>query len=71
MQFNINRIEGFRQLRKEIRGSREHLIVGVDVAKDRHNAFFGTATGKILYKRLIFDNDIEVFESYQGQNGGL
>ena len=62
MQFNINRIEGFRQLRKEIRGSREHLIVGIDVAKDRHNAFLGTATGKILYKRLIFDNDIEGFE---------
>jgi len=62
MQFNINRIEGFRQLRKEIRGSKEHLIVGIDVAKDRHNAFFGTATGKILYKRLIFDNDIEGFE---------
>ncbi len=62
MQFNINRIEGFRQLRKEIRGSKEHLIVGIDVAKDRHNAFFGTATGRILYKRLIFDNDIEGFE---------
>jgi len=62
MQININRIEGFRQLRKEIRGSKEHLIVGIDVAKDRHNAFFGTATGKILYKRLIFDNDIEGFE---------
>ncbi len=62
MQLNINRIEGFRQLRKEIRGSKEHLIVGIDVAKDRHNAFFGTATGRILYKRLIFDNDIEGFE---------
>lgn len=32
------------------------------MAKDRHNAFFGTATGRILYKRLIFNNDIEGFE---------
>jgi hypothetical protein len=24
-----------------IRGSKEHLIVGIDVAKERHKAFFG------------------------------
>ena len=34
------RLEEFRQLKKEIRGSTEHLIVGIDVAKDNHNAFF-------------------------------
>jgi len=34
------RVESFRQLKKEIRGSEEHLIVGIDVAKDKHNAFF-------------------------------
>ncbi|GBE01988.1 hypothetical protein BMS3Abin08_01425 [bacterium BMS3Abin08] len=62
VQENCNSLEEFRQLRKEIRGSKKHLIVGIDVAKDRHNAFFATATGKILYKRLIFDNDIEGFE---------
>ena len=38
------RLEEFRQLKKEIRGSESHLIVGIDVAKDRHHAFFGTAT---------------------------
>lgn len=62
VQENCNSLEEFRQLRKEIRGSKKHLIVGIDVAKDRHNAFFGTATGRILYKRLIFNNDIEGFE---------
>lgn len=62
MQLNVNKIEAFRQLRKEIRGSTEHLIVGIDVAKDRHNAFFGTATGKVLYKRLVFDNNMDGFE---------
>lgn len=56
------RLEEFRQLKKEIRGSEEHLIVGIDVAKVRHHAFFGTATGKTLFKRLIFGNNREGFE---------
>jgi transposase len=55
------RLEEFRQLKQEIRGSKEYLIVGIDVAKERHHAFFGTATGKTLLKRLIFDNTIEGF----------
>jgi len=56
------RLEEFRQLKKEIRGSKEHLIVGIDVAKDRHNAFFGTATGKTLLKRLVLENNLEGFK---------
>jgi len=56
------RLKEFRQLQKEIRGSKEHLIVGIDVAKERHNAFFGTATGKTLFRRLVFQNDREGFE---------
>ncbi|NVM27128.1 MAG: transposase, partial [Desulfobacterales bacterium] len=56
------RLEQFRQLKKEIRGSERHLIVGIDVAKDKHHAFFGTATGKTLFKRLVFENTIEGFE---------
>ncbi|MBW2353228.1 MAG: IS110 family transposase, partial [Deltaproteobacteria bacterium] len=51
---DTTRLERFRQLRKEIRGSDEHLIVGIDVAKDNHHAFFGTARGKTLLKRLVF-----------------
>ena len=38
------------------------MIVGIDVAKDKHNAFFGTPTGKTLLKRLVFENNIEGFE---------
>jgi transposase len=56
------RLEEFRQLKKGIRGSKEHLIVGIDVAKDKHKAFFGTATGKTLLKRLVFENTKEGFE---------
>ncbi len=61
-RYEANRLDAFRQLKKEIRGSTEHLIVGIDVAKDRHYAFMGTATGKVLYKQLIFDNHREGFE---------
>ena len=48
-----NRLEEFRQLRQEVRHSEEYLIVGIDIAKDRHYAFFGTATGKTLLKRIV------------------
>ncbi|MCP4257800.1 MAG: IS110 family transposase [Planctomycetes bacterium] len=57
-----NRIGAFRQLKKEIRGSTDHLIVGIDAAKDRHNAFGGTANGQTLFKRLVFDNTRQGFE---------
>jgi len=56
------RREDFRQLKNEIRGSKEYLIVGIYIAKDRHHAFFGTATGNTLLKRLVFDNTQEGFE---------
>jgi transposase len=55
------RLEEFRQFRKEIRGSAEYLVVGLDVAKDKHYAFFGTAAGKTLLRRLVFENDLEGF----------
>ena len=41
------RIQEFRQLKKEIRGSERHLIVGIDVAKDKHTPpFLGRQKGK-------------------------
>jgi len=67
----INRIKEFRQLKKEIRGSTEHLIIGVDVAKNKHRAFFGTATGKTIFKRLVFDNDLAGFERLHMQMEAL
>ena len=56
------RLEEFRQFKKKIRGSAEYLLVGIDVAKEKHYAFFGTATGKTLFKRLVFENNLEGFE---------
>ena len=65
------RLEGFRQLREKIRGSKEYLVVGIDVAKDNHHAFFGTATGKTLMKRLVFENSKGGFEKLLVQTEAL
>ncbi len=62
MEREMQRLEQYRRLRKEIRRSQDYLVVGIDVAKDKHSAFMGTPTGKTLYKRLIFDNTMEGFE---------
>ena len=66
----------FCQIVKEICGSNEYLVVGIDVAKDKHHAFMGTATGKSLFRKLIFENNIEGFsrllktgDEIKSQNG--
>jgi len=50
VQNEDSRLEAFRQLKNEIRGSTQHLVVGIDIAKDTHTAFFGTATGDFAEK---------------------
>jgi transposase len=70
-ELDRNRLEEFRQLRQEVRHSEEYLIVGIDVAKDRHHAFFGTATGGTLLKRLVFSNDYEGFTKLLDQAEAL
>ena len=61
---------------KQIAGSDEYLIIGIDVAKQKHHAFMGTAKGKSLYRKLIFENDLDGFsrllktaEAVRVQNG--
>ena len=61
------RLEEFRQFRSEIRGSAEYLIVGIDVSKEHHHAFFGTSAGKALIRGLIFDNSCEGFQKLLGK----
>jgi transposase len=66
-----SRLEEFRQFRKEVRGSSEYLLVGIDVAKEKHYAFFGTAQGKTLLRRLVFENNIEGFRKLLAQAGAM
>ena len=65
------RLKQFRQIRKEIRGSEDYMIVGIDVAKSKNYAFYGTATGKTLLKRMIFENSVEGFEKLLTQEYAL
>jgi transposase len=72
----LSRVREFRQLKKQIKGSKAHLIVGIDVAKERHHAFLGTVDGKTLLRKLIFENTSAGFsellarvESVRVQNG--
>ena len=58
---DITRIQAFRQLKKEIRGSKEHLIVGIDIGKMNHRAFLGTATGN-KFRSMIVENSAGGFE---------
>lgn len=57
----VSRIEIFRQFKKEVRGNEKVLIVGIDIAKSIHHAFFGTANGKTVLKGLRVTNDAEGF----------
>jgi transposase len=59
---DIPRFEWFCKLRSQIRGSSSHLIIGIDIAKDKNHAFFGTAKGQSLWRRLIFTNDLMGFK---------
>ena len=58
----LTRIKEFRQIREEIRGSGKYLIVGIDVAKEKHHAFYGTPNGKTLKRKLVFDNSFSGIE---------
>ncbi len=58
---DIIRREQFCQIISEIRGSDDYLVVGIDVAKDKHHAFMGSSAGKSLLRRLIFENNLEGF----------
>jgi transposase len=58
----IIRLEQYCQIVNEITGSDRYLVVGIDIGKDTHHAFMGTATGISLYRKLIFKNNIEGFE---------
>lgn len=57
-----SRLHFFRQMKNEIRGSQDYLLVGIDVAKERHDAFFGSARGKTFLRKLVFDTTREGFE---------
>lgn len=71
MESQVDRLEQFKQMKDSVRGSEKVLLVGIDVAKNNHHAFFGTPNGKTLRKNLVFDNSIKGFEALRGLTGDL
>jgi transposase len=61
----------FRQLKASVRGSEKYLLVGIDVAKNKHHAFFGTPNGRTLRKNMVFDNSLKGFENLRGLAGDI
>lgn len=57
----------FTRIKQTIREARDYLLVGVDVAKDRHNACFMRSSGEMLLKRFAFENTQEGFSSFLGK----
>lgn len=47
-----SRYEMFCQFRSEVRANPDYVIVGMDIAKDQHHAFFGTTRGETLKKAI-------------------
>jgi len=58
---DIIRRDQFCQIKSEIRGCADYLVIGIDVAKDKHHAFMGSATGKSLLRKLVFENNLQGF----------
>jgi len=48
----IIRRKQYCQTVNEITGSDQYLVVGIDVGKDKHHGFMGTATGKLRRSSL-------------------
>jgi transposase len=64
-------LELFRKMKASVRGSEKYLLVGIDVAKSKHHAFFGTPNGKTLRKNLVFDNTLKGFENLRALSADL
>lgn len=71
MGSKVGRLEQFKRIKDSVRGSENILLVGIDVAKNNHHAFFGTSNGKTLRKNLVFDNSIKGFEALRVLTGDL
>ena len=61
----------FRKMKSSVRGSEKYLLVGIDVPKNKHHAFFGTPNGRTLRKNMVFDNNLKGFENLRGLAGDL
>ncbi len=66
-----DRLFMFKAMKASVRGSEKHLLVGIDIAKNTHHAFFGTSNGRTLRKTLVFNNTIESYEAVRALSRDL
>ena len=71
METETHRLEIFRAIRTSIREIDSVLLVGIDIAKNRHHAFFGNNRGKALDSILVFENGREGFETLLSKTSRL
>lgn len=71
MNDETDRLKLFKALKASVRGSERHLLVGIDIAKNKHHAFFGTSNGRTLRKNFVFENTLQAFESLRTLAGDL
>jgi len=62
MSRDIARVNQYRQFKENVRRTKNYLVIGIDIAKSSHYAFFGTPDGKTILRRFIFNNNVEGFE---------
>ena len=58
-----DRLELFRRMKASVRGSEKYLLVGVDVAKNNHHAFFWKTNGVRLDIRSFVDLTLSALPS--------
>lgn len=71
MNNETDRLMLFKALKASVRGSEKHLLVGIDIAKHKHHAFFGTSNGRTVHKNFVFDNTLQGFERLRALAGDL
>lgn len=58
------RRERFENIKNRVKEARNYLLIGIDVAKDKHNASFMISGGRVLNKKFIFENNQEGYEYF-------
>lgn len=60
--------KALQDLKMEIRGSQNTLIIAVDIGKMRNCACFVSSSGKVLRRRFFFTNTIDGFNQLMRQS---
>lgn len=60
--YDCSSIEHFREWKSTVREKNDCVLIGIDIAKEKHVAFFGTPRGEKILRRFSFKNNRSGFE---------